>query len=84
MTRAVFASQKSSARRAALFGFRLYDLLAPLHLEHGQGEEMTGAIVDLLFDENMRKSSVWSQFDGQDHLNFPGSAQAPIHVRMEK
>jgi hypothetical protein len=84
MTRAVFASQKSSARRAALFGFRLYDLLAPLHLEHGQGEEMTGAIVDLLFDENMRKSSVWSQFDGQDHLNFPGSVQASIHVRMEK
>lgn len=81
-TEQIYAKKSTVAGRAALFGFRMGESLAPLRLDNARSEEMVGTLTESLFDANMQRSKIWRSFNGKFNLSVDGTAEGPLKIRL--
>lgn len=83
----VFKKKRSSvSSRAAAIGYRLKNLIENSRLarDDEQGAGMAASVVDLLFDKNLQRTSVWSSINNEYHVTVNGATTGPVHIWMEK
>lgn len=82
MTASIFADRKTPTAKAIAFGYRAQDVFHPLGITESEGEQITEALVNVLFDSEMNRTAIWSNFNGESHLNVQGAAFGPVHVQL--
>lgn len=84
LTKEVFGKKRTPTGRAALMGFRLSEVLAPLRLDRSTEEIVIGSLVETFFDDKMERNRVWTSFSGEHRLSIPGSVPHSMTVTLEK